>query len=106
MRCIFSNIPEEGRTAQIGCRIAFPEEIKSSRSEIFLEMERTMSARYRRSFLGKDSHILEKPLHWTEKILTGHTPEYVRMAVPVETLGSDESGLKGMFVTGIGTESE
>lgn len=83
-----------------------PEEIKASRSEILLEMERTMSAQYRRSFLGKECRILlEEPVTLDGKdYYTGHTPEYVRMAVPVETLGSDRAGLKGTFVTGIGAE--
>lgn len=83
-----------------------PEEIKASRSEILLEMERTMSAQYRRSFLGKECCILlEEPVTLDGKdYYTGHTPEYVRMAVPMETLDSDRAGLKGTFVTGIGAE--
>lgn len=65
-----------------------------------------MSAQYRRSFLGKECRILlEEPVTLDGKdYYTGHTPEYVRMAVPAENLSSGGSSLKGTFVTGIGAE--
>ncbi|MFR1831715.1 MAG: tRNA (N(6)-L-threonylcarbamoyladenosine(37)-C(2))-methylthiotransferase MtaB [Lachnospiraceae bacterium] len=75
-----------------------PEEVKSQRSSILLDLERAMSLRYRKSFLGKECCILledEVTLEGRQYYI-GHTPEYVRMAVPKE-----EGGIKkGMFVLG------
>ena len=62
------------------------------------DLERAMSLRYRKSFLGKECCILledEVTLEGRQYYI-GHTPEYVRMAVPKE-----EGGIKkGMFVLG------
>lgn len=63
-----------------------PEEIKARRSDILLSLERQMSKEYRQSFLGKECCILlEEPVTIEGRdYYTGHTPEYVRMAVPKE----------------------
>ncbi len=60
-----------------------PEEVKSRRSDILLELEKQMSLRYRRSFLGKENQVLleEEEIIGGERYLTGFSREYVRMAV-------------------------
>lgn len=80
-----------------------PEEIKARRSDILLSLERQMSEKYRKSFLGKESCILlEEPVAIEGKnYYMGHTPEYVRMAVPVEETDSQRfSGARGLIVPG------
>ena len=62
-----------------------PEEVKSRRSDILLELEKQMSLGYRRSFLGKENQVLleEEEIIGGERYLTGFSREYVRMAVSV-----------------------
>ncbi len=63
-----------------------PEEIKNRRSEELLRLEKEMSAKYRRGFLGKELYVLlEEETEINKKLyLTGHTKEYIRAAVPAE----------------------
>ncbi len=79
-----------------------PEEVKSQRSSILLDLERTMSLRYRESFLGKECCILLEDEVTLEgrQYYTGHTPEYVRMAVPKEELEKEGRAVKGIFISG------
>ncbi len=72
-----------------------PESVKTARSEALLEMERQMSLEYRKSFLGKKCEaLLEEPeVIGGKRYVTGHTREYVRIAV--------ENGCRGEIVTGI-----
>ncbi len=60
-----------------------PEPVKSLRSDTLLALEREMSLDYRRTFLGKECQILlEEPMVIDGKeYMTGHTREYVKMAV-------------------------
>ena len=72
-----------------------PESVKTARSEALLEMERQMSLGYRKSFLGKKCEVLleEPEVIGGKRYVTGHTREYVRIAV--------ENGCRGEIVTGI-----
>ena len=72
-----------------------PESVKTARSEALLEMERQMSLEYRKSFLGKKCEVLleEPEVIGGKRYVTGHTREYVRIAV--------ENGCRGEIVAGI-----
>ena len=72
-----------------------PESVKTARSEALLEMERQMSLEYRKSFLGKKCEVLleEPEVIGGKRYVTGHTREYVRIAV--------ENGCRGEIVTAI-----
>ena len=74
-----------------------PEELKARRSDILLSLERQMSKAYRQSFLGKECCILlEEPVTIDGKgYYIGHTPEYVRMAVPMEKIEAFLPGKAG-----------
>ena len=63
-----------------------PESVKTLRSEELLSLERSMSAQYRKSFLGKEQQVLlEEEIRIKEKLyLIGHTREYIRAAVLAE----------------------
>ena len=63
-----------------------PEEIKTLRSNILLELEQAQSKAYRAGFIGKEaevlleeSKIIDGRVYWI-----GHTKEYVKIAVPGE----------------------
>ena len=64
-----------------------PEPVKTERSSCLLELEREMSAEYRRSLIGSEVSILleEETEIDGVRYMTGHTPEYVRCAVPVKS---------------------
>lgn len=76
-----------------------PEPVKGERSDVLLELDRSMSQEYRTSFLGKELEILleEEVMIEGGRYLVGHTKEYVRCAVDLE------AGEKGTLVTGKGT---
>ena len=61
-----------------------PEAVKSRRSEELLKMDKELSARYRRSFLGKMGWVLleERKTVDGKEYMVGHTKEYVKAAVP------------------------
>ena len=63
-----------------------PEEVKTQRSEELLALERRMSFEYRQSFLGKRQQVLlEETMEIEgESYLTGHTKEYVKVAVKAQ----------------------
>ncbi len=63
-----------------------PESVKTLRSEELLSLERSMSAQYRKSFLGKEQQVLlEEEIRIKEKLYQiGHTREYIRAAVLAE----------------------
>lgn len=62
------------------------ENAKAMRSEELLSLERSMSAQYRKSFLGKEQQVLlEEEIRIQEKLyLVGHTREYIQAAVLAE----------------------
>ncbi|MEH2930250.1 tRNA (N(6)-L-threonylcarbamoyladenosine(37)-C(2))-methylthiotransferase MtaB [Candidatus Ventrimonas sp. KK005] len=63
-----------------------PEEVKTQRSEELLALERKMSFEYRQSFIGKRQQVLlEETMEIEGKsYLTGHTKEYVKVAVKAQ----------------------
>ena len=83
-----------------------PEEKKAVRSDILLEMEKRMSSQYRQSFQGKECCILlEEPVTLNGKrYYTGHTPEYVRMAVPARVRRQRQMCIRDRFISGIAGE--
>ena len=63
-----------------------PEEVKTQRSEELLALERRMSFEYRQSFIGQRQQVLlEETMEIEGKsYLTGHTKEYVKVAVQAQ----------------------
>lgn len=61
------------------------EQIKNRRSERLLELERKQSEAYRRGYIGKKLTILTEDFLESGgcRYLVGHTPSYVRAALPV-----------------------
>ncbi|MDO4267616.1 MAG: tRNA (N(6)-L-threonylcarbamoyladenosine(37)-C(2))-methylthiotransferase MtaB [Eubacteriales bacterium] len=61
-----------------------PEQVKSERSDILLEMEKRMSASYRKSFAGRRTTVLlEEPVViGGREYMAGFTKEYVKAALP------------------------
>ena len=82
---VFTYSPEED-TPAAGMPDQIPESVKTLRSEELLSLERSMSAKYRKSFLGKEQQVLlEEEIRIKEKLyLIGHTREYIRAAVLAE----------------------
>ena len=76
-----------------------PEQVKAQRSDILLALEQSMSAEYRRYFVGRQVSVLfEERVEIDKKsYMTGHTPQYVKAALPLEE-GMDEDGLSGQIV--------
>lgn len=73
-----------------------PESVKTERSNELLELEKSMSLEYRKSFLGTGTQVLMEEEFWWDGIryIVGHTKEYVKAAV------SYEEGLKGRILEG------
>lgn len=67
-----------------------PESVKARRSEELLELEKKMSLKYRRGFIGKPLEVLleEETEIAGRSYLVGHTREYVKVAVPKADSGS------------------
>lgn len=67
-----------------------PEPVKAQRSDELLALERRMSQNYRRQFLGKKvSVLLEEETELDGKrMMTGHTPEYVRCALETKAVSN------------------
>lgn len=71
-----------------------PEEIKTQRSNVFLELEKKQSQEFRKGFIGKTVKVLleeEKEIGGIS-FWMGHTGEYVKVAVPEKNFS------KNMFV--------
>lgn len=77
-----------------------PEQIKTIRSDILLELEKKMSEEYRRQFLGMKKEILleEETKINGKSYMIGHTKEYVKAVIP------RENGEKNQMAEGILTE--
>ncbi|MGN0373422.1 MAG: tRNA (N(6)-L-threonylcarbamoyladenosine(37)-C(2))-methylthiotransferase MtaB [Enterocloster sp.] len=71
-----------------------PEQVKSERSDILLELEARMSKEYRQSFAsGKVSVLFEEKAEIDgSSYMVGYTPQYVKAALPS---GEKEAGLAG-----------
>ena len=73
-----------------------PEEKKTERSNLLLDLERKMSKEFRDYYLGKKVTVLleEKFSFAGKNYYTGYTKEYVKVAVPAD------SDMENQFVTG------
>lgn len=60
-----------------------PEQVKAKRSEELLRMERRQSVEFRRAYIGKEAEVLLEETREIqgETYITGHTKDYVRVAV-------------------------
>lgn len=61
-----------------------PEDIKTRRSNVLLELEKKQSAEFRNTFIGKTVEVLleEQKIVGEADYWIGHTAEYVKVAVP------------------------
>lgn len=82
------------KAADMPCQV--PEQVKNTRSDVLLELERAMSLAYRKSFAGKkETILLEEQVELDgRKFWIGHTKEYVKAAVLADGYQ------RNMFVTG------
>ena len=64
-----------------------PDQIKTARSNELLAMEQEQSAAFRRRYIGREAEILveEKKVIGGREYWIGHTEDYVKVAVPVES---------------------
>ena len=91
---VFKYSRREGtKAAQMKDQI--PERVKSARSDVLLELEREMSDRYRRQFINRTVRVLFEDTGKIEgrTCIVGHTPQYVKAAVPVSE--AEAAGLTG-----------
>lgn len=80
---VFKYSRREGtKAAQMKDQI--PERVKAARSDVLLELEQEMSGRYRRQFLNRTVSVLFEDTGTVagETCIVGHTPQYVKVAVP------------------------
>lgn len=80
-----------------------PEEVKTKRSSLLLDMERTHSREYRSYYIGKEAEVLfeeEKEIRG-KTFQVGHTKQYVKVAKQTgEALGNRrETGMVDGFLT-------
>ena len=75
------------------------EQVKARRSDVLLELEKTMSRRYRERFAGKRVSVLfEEAAEMEGKwYMTGYTPQYVKAALLLED-GMDRKQLAGRIM--------
>ena len=61
-----------------------PEEVKTERSNVLLELEKQQSVAFRKTFIGQTVSVLleEEKIMNGKKYWLGHTGEYVKVAVP------------------------
>ena len=82
------------------------EQVKARRSDVLLELEKTMSREYRERFAGSRVSVLfEEAAEIGEKwYMMGHTPQYVRAALPLEDgMNREEFGgrIMELFASGL-----
>lgn len=72
---------------------------KAARSAVLLELEKEMSHRYRESLIGTEVEVLleESKEIGGQRYWIGHTPQYVRVAVPAQ----DDAGRSNELVRGV-----
>jgi len=75
------------------------EQVKARRSDVLLELERAMSREYRERFVGSRVSVLfeERAEIGGKWYMTGHTPQYVRAALPLED-GMDQEQFTGRIM--------
>ena len=83
-----------------------PEQVKARRSDVLLELEKTMSREYRERFAGSRVSVLfEEAAEIGGKwYMMGHTPQYVRAALPLEDgMNREEFGgrIMELFASGL-----
>ena len=83
-----------------------PEQVKARRSDVLLELEKTMSREYRERFAGSRVSVLfEEAAEIGEKwYMMGHTPQYVKAALPLEDgMNREEFGgrIMELFASGL-----
>ena len=64
------------------------EQIKSARSDRLLELDDRLSTQYREKYIGQDICVLTEEVNMIEgtAYMTGFTPTYVKVAIPVENM--------------------
>ena len=82
------------------------EQVKARRSDVLLELEKTMSREYRERFAGSRVSVLfEEAAEIGGKwYMMGHTPQYVKAALPLEDgMNREEFGgrIMELFVSGL-----
>lgn len=82
------------------------EQVKARRSDVLLELEKTMSCEYRERFAGSRVSVLfEEAAEIGGKwYMMGHTPQYVRAALPLEDgMNREEFGgrIMELFASGL-----
>ena len=82
------------------------EQVKARRSDVLLELEKTMSREYRERFAGSRGSVLfEEAAEIGGKwYMMGHTPQYVRAALPLEDgMNREEFGgrIMELFASGL-----
>ena len=75
-----------------------PEQVKAQRSDVLLELEASMSREYREHFAGSRVSVLFEDVAEVDgrKYITGHTPQYVKAALPVKD--GEENVLSGQIL--------
>ena len=82
------------------------EQVKARRSDVLLELEKTMSREYRERFVGSRILVLfeEETEIGGKWYMMGHTPQYVRAALPLEDgMNREEFGgrIMELFASGL-----
>ena len=80
------------------------EEVKSSRSDILLDMALGFAGDYMTRHVGKCEEILieEEKSIFGKKYMLGHTPDYILVAIP--SCGQEPGDIVKVKLTGILTE--
>ena len=63
-----------------------PEQVKTARSSVLLELEKQQSEAFRRRYIGREAEVLleEKVTLKGQEMYVGHTGDYVKVAVPAD----------------------
>ena len=82
---VFTYSPEED-TPAASMPDQIPEQIKGVRSDRLLALEQKMSEEFRKGFIGEKVSVLFEEMITVDgkEYLVGHTPEYVKAALPKE----------------------
>ena len=69
-----------------------PEQVKTARSDVLLELTGQNSTNYRNHLVGTEQEILAEEEHTIggRKYMVGYTREYVKVAVPEDSVAAGE----------------
>ena len=69
-----------------------PEQVKTARSDVLLELSEQNSTIYRKRLVGMDQEILVEEEHRMsgQVFMVGHTKEYVKIVVPKDSAAAGE----------------